>query len=278
MKKKKDTLENENISPEREYYLKNKRKRRFLILFAQILILILFIVIWEVSANNGWIDSFITSQPSRIVKTIMNYQENGLINHIAITCFETIVGFLLGTLLGTLIACILWWSDFISKVADPYLVILNSLPKVALGPIIIVWVGAGTPAIITMALAISLIVTILEMINGFNNTDKNLIKMANTFNATKFQIFTKIVFPSNITTLVNALKVNIGLSLVGVISGEFLVSKGGLGYLIVYGGQVFKLDLVMTSVIVLGIVAALMYQAVTLLQKFIIRIVMHKKV
>ena len=127
-----------------------------------------------------------------------------------------------------------------------------------------------------MALAISLIVTILEMINGFNNTDKNLIKMAKTFNANKFQIFMKIVFPSNITTLINSLKINIGLSLVGVISGEFLVSKGGLGYLIVYGGQVFKLDLVMTSVIVLGIVAALMYKGVSMIEKIILHFIMHK--
>ena len=184
--------------------------------------------------------------------------------------------FFCGTVLGTIIASILWWSSFISKVAEPYLVILNSLPKVALGPIIIVWVGAGTSAIITMALAISLVVTILEMLNGFSSTDKNLIKMANTFNANKWQIFSKIVFPSNLSTLINALKVNIGLSLVGVISGEFLVSKAGLGYLIVYGGQVFKLDLVMTSVIVLGIVAALMYECIVLLEKFILKFIMHK--
>ena len=266
-----------DISPERLVYLKNKKRKKILILLTQILFLLGFIFIWEYAANKGIIDSFITSQPSRILKTILNYKENQLFYHIGITCFETIVGFLIGTILGTIIACILWWSDFISKVADPYLVILNSLPKVALGPVIIVWVGAGTPAIITMALAISLIVTILEMINGFRNTDKNLIKMAKTFNATKIQIFTKIVFPANITTLINCLKINIGLSLVGVISGEFLVSKGGLGYLIVYGGQVFKLDLVMTSVIVLGIVAALMYKLIGLIQKIIYSFVMHSE-
>lgn len=267
-----------SLSPERLIYLRNKKRKKLLILLAQILFLVSFIFLWEFTANKGILDSFITSQPSRIIKTIFNYQENQLFYHIGITCLETIVGFLLGTLLGTIIACILWWSDFISKVADPYLVILNSLPKVALGPVIIVWVGAGTPAIITMALAISLIVTILEMINGFRNTDKNLIKMAKTFNASKLQIFTKIVFPSNITTLINSLKINIGLSLVGVISGEFLVSKGGLGYLIVYGGQVFKLDLVMTSVIVLGIVAALMYKSVTLIEKIILKVIMHKNI
>ena len=120
-----------------------------------------------------------------------------------------------------------------------------------------------------MALAISLIVTVLEILNGFLNTDKELLKMAKTFNASKFQILTKIVIPANISTFINSLKVNIGLSLVGVISGEFLVSKAGLGYLIVYGGQVFQLDLVMTSVIILAVVAALMYESVVLLGKVI---------
>lgn len=122
-----------------------------------------------------------------------------------------------------------------------------------------------------MAVAISLVVTILENLNGFLKTDKEIIKMAKTFNASKFQILTKIVIPANIGTFINSLKVNIGLSLVGVISGEFLVSKAGLGYLIVYGGQVFKLDLVMTSVIILGIVAGIMYECVILLEKFILK-------
>ena len=122
-----------------------------------------------------------------------------------------------------------------------------------------------------MAVAISLIVTILENLNGFLRTDKEIVKMAKTFKANKFQILTKIIIPANIATFINSLKVNIGLSLVGVISGEFLVSKAGLGYLIVYGGQVFKLDLVMTSVIILGIVAGLMYLAVLLLEKFILK-------
>ena len=139
------------------------------------------------------------------------------------------------------------------------------------GPIIIIWVGAGTPAIIVMGVAISLVVTILENLNGFLKTDKELIKMAKTFKASRFQVLTKIVIPANISTFINSLKVNIGLSLVGVITGEFLVSKAGLGYLIVYGGQVFQLDLVMTSVIILGILAAIMYQSVVILEKIILR-------
>lgn len=264
------------ISTERKKYLSQKKKKKLSILLTQIIILVSFIVIWEWLAELEIIDDFITSRPSRILETLKNLSTNQLLKHLYVTCLETLVGFFFGTLLGVIIATILWWSNFIAKISEPFLVVLNSLPKVALGPIIIVWVGAGTPAIITMALAISLIVTILEMLNGFTNTDPNMIKMAKTFNANRFQIFTKIVFPSNISTLINALKVNIGLSLVGVISGEFLVSKAGLGYLIVYGGQVFKLDLVMTSVIILALLATAMYHGIVFLEKLILKFIMHK--
>lgn len=257
----------ENISEDRKKYLKKVKLRKIEILATQIFILVAFIAIWEILAQKGKIDSFITSQPSRILKTIMNLSSNNLLYHLRITCVETLVGFLLGTALGTIIAIILWWSPFISKVSEPFLVVLNSLPKIALGPVIIIWVGAGMPAIIVMALAISLVVTVLDILNGFLHTDEEKIKMAKTFNANKVQVLTKIIIPSNIPTFFNTLKVNIGLSLVGVISGEFLVSKGGLGYLIVYGGQVFQLDLVMTGVIILAIVAALMYQSIVLLEK-----------
>lgn len=258
------------MSKERQKYLKQIKKEKFFVLLGQIAILVLFLGLWELGANKGLIDSFITSSPSRILKTFANFSANNLLVHIKVTVYETIIGFSIGTIMGFIIAIILWWSKFISKISEPYLVILNSLPKVALGPIIIIWVGAGTGAIIVMAVAISLIVTILDILSGFLETDKDLIKMANTFSASKFQILTKIVIPANISTFINSLKINIGLSLVGVISGEFLVSKAGLGYLITYGGQVFKLDLVMSSVIILGIIAGLMYLTVLLLEKIIL--------
>lgn len=186
------------------------------------------IVLWEVLANLKVIDSFITSQPSRILNTFLNLSSNDLLKHMGVTFYETIVGFTCGTLLGIIIAIILWLSKFLSKVFDPFLVVLNSLPKVALGPIIIIWVGSGTSSIIVMALAISLIVTILDILHGFLNTDKDKIKMARTLKANKLQILTYIIIPANISTFINSLKINIGLSLVGVISGEFLVSKAGL--------------------------------------------------
>ena len=262
-------MDKKAISKDRRVYLRKQKMNKIAILTVQILIVVGFIALWEILANLGIIDSFIASQPSRILKTFMNLSSNDLLTHLGVTCFETIVGFGLGAMLGVIISIILWWSSFLSKVADPFLVVLNSLPKIALGPVIIIWVGAGMGAIIVMALAISLIVTVLEILNGFLNTDKELLKMAKTFNANKMQVLTKIVIPANISTFINSLKVNIGLSLVGVISGEFLVSKAGLGYLIVYGGQVFQLDLVMTSVIILSILAAIMYQGVVILGKIV---------
>lgn len=255
------------LSPERIEYLRDKKRRKFAVNFTQVTALVLFIVLWELSARAGLIDSFIMSSPSRIIATFSNLWGGDLFLHIRVTVFETLSGFLLGAFIGVCVSVLLWWFRFLSDVAEPFLVVLNSLPKIALGPIIIVWVGAGTPAIIVMALAISLIVTVLEMLHAFNKTNAETIRMAETFGASRAQIFTKIIFPSNIAMLFNSLKINIGLSLVGVIAGEFLVSKAGLGYLIVYGGQVFKLDLVMTSVLILAVVAALMYSAVVLLEK-----------
>ena len=264
-------MSKKSFSPERIKYLSKIRNRKIAVLICQISLAVGFFVIWELLSNNGVIDSFITSKPSDIYKTFINLCQTDLVNHLKITLEETLTGFALGSGLGVAIAIILWLSPFISKVFEPFLVILNSLPKVALGPIIIIWVGAGMPAIIVMAIAISLIVTILDLLNGLINTDKEIIKMAQTFNAKKYQILTKIVIPANVPTFFNTMKVNIGLSLVGVITGEFLVSKGGLGYLIVYGGQVFRLDLVMTSVIILAVVAAIMYEGIRIVEKFCVK-------
>ncbi|MBR5485214.1 MAG: ABC transporter permease [Oscillospiraceae bacterium] len=264
-------MDKSTVSAERAVYLKKQQREKRLITLCRIGFLLLFIVLWELAAAVGWIDSFILSQPTRIVKTLFNVADNDLHLHIAVTVFETLAGFALGAVLGCIAAVVLWWSDFVSKVCEPYLVVLNSLPKIALGPVIIIIAGAGTKAIIFMALAISLVVTVMEMLSGFRSTSPELIKMAVTFGAQKRQIFQKIVFPANINTLFNSLKINIGLSLVGVIAGEFLVSKAGLGYLIVYGGQVFKMDIVMASVIILAAAAAVMYEGVILLQRLVMR-------
>lgn len=262
-------MRNPEISFERAQYLRRKQRRTRLVRLCQIGFLAAFFAAWEAAARLGVIDSFILSQPSRIWRTVCSMSQNHLLLHVGVTLYETLAGFVLGAVLGLALAVVLWWSSFVSRVAEPYLVVLNSLPKIALGPVIILLAGAGTRAIIFMALAISLVVTVLEMLSGFRATSPESIKMARTFGATKRQVFAKIVLPANINTLFNSLKINIGLSLVGVIAGEFLVSKAGLGYLIVYGGQVFQLDLVMTSVLILAVLAALMYESVALAQRLV---------
>jgi NitT/TauT family transport system permease protein len=260
------------VSTEQKAFLAQIRRRKTAIVLAQIALVILFFALWELLARLRLIDSFISSQPSRVIHTLTNlYKEGQLFHHIGITCLETVIGFILGTIIGTLIAIVLWWSDFLSKVIEPYLVILNSLPKIALGPIFIVWIGAGPAAIVAIALAISLIVTVLEVHSGFLAVNQDLIKLVKTFGATRYQVLSKVVLPSTFPNIVNALKINVGLSWVGVIVGEFLVSKAGLGYLIVYGGQVFQLDLVMTSVLILAVAAALMYQGVVWLEKWLVK-------
>ena len=227
---------------------------------------------WEGASRSGLIDAFIFSSPSRVWETLADLAVSGeLLLHVGTSVGETVAGFVLGTLLGTVIAILLWWSPFLSRVLDPYLVVLNALPKTALGPVFIVWMGAGPGSIIAMTLAISLIVTILEMHNGFLSTDPQKIRLMRTLGATRRQILLKLVLPANFTTMINALKVNVGLSWVGVIMGEFLVSRAGLGYLIIYGGQVFKLDLVMASTVILCLLAALMYFSVCLCEKLIAR-------
>jgi len=259
-------------SPGRLQWLAQRRKRRRIIRIWQILLLVGVFGFWGVSGQVVTADGFLTSSPSRMVQIFLNLCRTGeLPLHIATSCLETVVGFLAGTLLGTLVAIAMWWSEDLARILDPYLVVLNALPKTALGPIFIVWMGAGMGSIIVMTLAISLIVTILSMYQGFLGTDPEKIRLMRTLNASRGQILWLLVFPANYPTLLNTLKVNVGLSWVGVIMGEFLVSRAGLGYLIVYGSQVFNMDLVMTSVLLLAAAAVVMYRLVLWAEKYLNR-------
>ena len=258
-------------SKEHIKYLKKLKRDKIIIFSVQILISILFIVIWQLLANFNLINTFISSSPSKVVKTIINlHQTNDLFQHIYTTVYETVISFTVGTFIGIVIATILWWNNFLSRILDPYLIILNSLPKVALGPIIIIWIGAKTSSIIVMALLISVIVTIINVLQGFNETDPIKIRLMKSLSATKFQTFFKLVLPSSFNNIISALKINVSMSLIGIIMGEFLVSKKGIGYLIMYGSQVFNLDLVITGVVILAIVSAIMYYIVYYIEKRII--------
>jgi NitT/TauT family transport system permease protein len=260
-----------NESLEHKQYLKELKRKNMKILITRLFILAAFFILWEVAGYYKWVDPFLTSTPSRMWRSLIKiYNEGSLFVHILVTVYETILGFLLSTILGAIIAVMLWWSDFASKVLEPYIVVLNALPKVALAPIIIFWMGNGMKAIVLVAVLISIIVTIINVLNGFNEVNEDKIKLLKTFGATKFQILTYLIIPASVPTLISTLKINVGLSWVGVIMGEFLVSKNGLGFLIVFGGQIAQLDTVMMSIIILCVLAYLMYAVVaTVERKFI---------
>ncbi|MCL2416021.1 MAG: ABC transporter permease [Defluviitaleaceae bacterium] len=256
------------FSKEHARFLSCLKMNRRLVFISQIMVLISFFALWEIASRIGWIDSFIFSRPSRMINTMLNMAASGeLFRHIFITTGETIAGFLLSTILGTFISIFLWWNKFVRDVSNPFIVIFNSLPKTALAPIIIVWLGNNINAIIATAIMISVVVTILNVLTGFLQVETDKIKLAQTFGATKLQILKKVIIPASIPSIINALKVNVGLSFVGVIVGEFLVAQSGLGFLIMYGSQVFRMDMVMLSIVILCILAALLYQLIIILEK-----------
>lgn len=247
------------------------REKRW-IRFYQLLIVVCFFSLWEVASRLKWIDQLIFSSPTKIYALFIEKISDGtLMTHISYTLFETVLGFLIGTLLGTILAAILWWSPLLSKVLDPYLVILNAMPKVALGPILIVALGPGMTSIITMGAIISVIISTIVIYTSFKNVDANYLKVLQTFNATRVQTFKEAVLPASFPTIISTLKVNVGLSWVGVIVGEFLVSSQGLGYLIIYGFQVFNFNLVLMSLLVIAVFATIMYQLVEMLEKKLIK-------
>ena len=259
-------------SLEHKKYLRRKRNKMILITSSRLLLAILLIVIWEVLARYKIINTFITSSPSNVVNTIVSlYNDNNLFNNIWTTIYETLISFGLGTAIGTLLAMVFWYFNFIYKVLDPYLTILNSLPKIALGPIIIIFFGANINSIIIMALLISVIVTVITVYNGFISTDKNKIDLLKSFSANKMQIFRYAILPSSYPTIISSLKINISMTLIGVIMGEFLVSKEGIGYLINYGSQVFNLNLVISGIIILMIVSYLIYMIVSYIEKILVK-------
>lgn len=260
------------MNKEHELYLRKIKYEKIKVFSIRILILFAFIVLWEVAADLKWIDPFLTSSPSRIVKSLIKFiNEGDLMVHIWTTCYETIIGFLLGTILGVIVAILLWLSPTASKVLEPYLVVLNSLPKVALAPIIIFWVGNGTTAIITIALLISIVTTVISVLTGFNEVDKGRRLLMTTFQANKMQVLRYLIFPASIPVIISALKINVGLSWVGVIMGEFLVARDGLGFLIIYGGQIAQLDTVMMSIVIISLIAFIMYEAVAIIEKGLIK-------
>ena len=248
-------------------FLAKQKRRRHFVLFCRVFLLVFLLVLWELSARVGIINDFIFSSPSRIAASFLRMTaDRSIFLHTGVTVFETLVSFFLVTAIGILGAVLLWSSETLSEILEPYLVILNSLPKSALAPILIVWLGNNTRTIIVAAVSVAVFGSILTLHNGFRAMDPDQIKLIYSLGGNRKDILTKVLLPGSVPLMISNMKVNIGLCLVGVIIGEFLSARAGLGYLIIYGSQVFKLDLVMMSIVILCLVSALLYQAVAILE------------
>ena len=249
-----------NYSKARQKYLKSKRNDKILVVLLQFAVIIVFLGLWELLAQTELIDPFFFSSPSRIAVTIVDLFKNGnLMLHIWTSLYETVIGFILASAIGFLLAVLLWCSTRLRRVLEPYLIILNSLPKIALGPMIIFWVGSGTGATIVMCILICVIITTISMLNAFISCDNDKILLMKSMHAKKHQILFKLIIPNALPEFATALKINVGMSWVGTVMGEYLSSKAGLGYLINYGSQILKLDIVMASIVILCILASGMF-------------------
>lgn len=261
-----------NYSKEHKKYLKALRLKSFTIHLVRILLLLAIIGIWELTASLELVDPFITSSPSRIVKQLgILISDGSLWHHMWVTLSETLLAFAISTVVGTLVALLLYAIPWLRKVLEPYLIVLNALPKIALGPLIIVWMGTGTQSIVMMGIMICIVITTISMLSGYLSISSEKILLLKTMGANKFQILTKLIIPGSFKDFVSVLKINVGMAWVGVVMGEYLTSKAGLGYLIVYGGQVFKLDLVMSAIVVLCVLAGIMYGLIAMLEMFVNR-------
>ncbi len=252
-----------NVSIEQELFMKNHKKHHHFVTLMRAVVLISFLTIWEGSARLGLIDTFFFSSPSMVISYFIQMLTDGsFFTHTGITLLETLVSFFLITIISITVATALWYSKTFSEILEPYLVILNSLPKSALAPLFIVWLGTGTKTIIVAGVSVAVFGSIIGLYTGFKQVDAEKLKLIATLGGNRFTAFQKVVLPASIPMILSNMKVNIGLSLVGVIIGEFLAARRGLGYLIIYGSQVFQLNMVITSIIILCAIAMLLYQCI----------------
>ena len=243
-------------------------KKRILTHLLQLFIVLVFIFSWEILSKYNYINSFIFSSPSKINRCIVSlFKNNNLLNHILITLKETFISFSLSMIISFILAILFYEVPILFDIFEPFLTIINSTPKVAIGPLIIILFGAGEKSIIIMALSITLIINILSIHNGFINVDKYLLKLLDSLHATKKEKLKYLIIPSAYSIIINSLKINISMTLIGVIMGEFLVSKAGIGYLIIYGTQIFNLTLVISGIIILMFISYIIYILISLIEK-----------
>ena len=251
------------VSAQQESFLRAHHRHHHRIALGRLVLLLLFLGLWETAARLGWIDSFFFSSPSGIVKYLgQMLVDHSFFTHTGVTLFETIASFFLVTVLSLFTATLLWYQNSLSEILEPYLVVLNALPKSALAPLLIVWLGTGANTIIVAGLSVAVFGSIISLYTGFCQVDHEMCKLIYTLGGSRKDALTKVILPSSVPLILSSMKVNIGLALVGVIIGEFLAARRGLGYLIIYGSQVFQLNMVITSIIILCAIAMVFYKLI----------------
>lgn len=261
------------LSTGHRHYLRHYHFHRLLVIFFRIFLLTGFLFLWEFCASHQIIDSFIFSSPSKIMNVLLlMISDHSIFLHLGVTLYETFVSFFLVIFVSILFAILLWYSNNLSEILEPYLVVLNSLPKSALAPLLIVWLGATKTTIIVTGMSVAIFGSILNLYTSFRSTDPGKIKLIYTLRGNHLHVLTKVILPYSIPAIISNMKVNIGLCLVGVIIGEFLAAKEGLGYLIIYSSQVFKMDWLLMSICILCVFAIFLYALIDFGEKFILNI------
>ncbi len=249
-------------------FLNKQRHYRIFVMISRVVILIGFLLLWEVTAHYDIIDSFIFSSPSKIALCFWSMvMDKSIFLHLGMTLYETLASFALVTVISILIATLLWFSKRASEISEPFLVVLNSLPKSALAPLLIVWLGATPKTIIVAGMSVAIFGSILSLYTSFVGVDPETLKLIYTLEGNRYHALTKVVIPSSVPAIISNMKVNIGLCLVGVVIGEFLAARNGLGYLIIYSSQVFKMDWLLMSIVLLCIMAMVLYAAIAVVEK-----------
>ena len=258
------------LSTGHRHYLRHYHFHRLLVIFFRIFLLTGFLFLWEFCASHQIIDSFIFSSPSKIMNVLLlMISDHSIFLHLGVTLYETFVSFFLVIFVSILFAILLWDSNNLSEILEPYLVVLNSLPKSALAPLLIVWRGANERTVVVAGMSVAIFGSVINLYSGFCQADPEKLKLIETLGGHKKEKLTKIILPASLPLIISVMKVNIGLCLVGVIIGEFIGARKGLGYLIIYGSQTFKLTWVLMSIMILCIIAMGLYAVLNLLEKYI---------
>jgi NitT/TauT family transport system permease protein len=238
------------------------------VLAVQVAILVGIIALWEIGANAGVIDAFFWSKPSAIYATLKVFFTTGdAWTDIWFTFRSTILGFLLGTTAGSLLGLSFWWSRNYAAVVHPYIICFESLPKLALAPLVVLVFGLGLASKIAIATALTIVVSTLTAYAGVKAVDPDGERLFYSLGASRLQVFRKLVIPSCLPWIISVLRVNIGLALTGAVVGEFIAAQHGLGRTILYAGQTYEIALVWVAVLVLSTLSVIMYVAVGLLER-----------